>query len=48
MDPFTDLLLQKRFLVQRYFASGAFGKFYSAIDLKDNQREVLIKLSKEL
>lgn len=47
-DPFIGLLLQGRFLVQSYFAEGEFGKFYLATDMKNQERDVLIKISSDL
>ena len=44
-----NLLLHRRFLIQKYFTKGAFGKFYEALDEKSNNKSsVLIKISTEL
>lgn len=48
LDPFINLTLQERYLIVSYFGAGQQGKLYNAIDTKDGDKEVIIKISPQI
>ena len=41
-------MLNKKYIIERYFTKGEFGRFYIANDLENDDNEVLVKISNEL